>query len=141
VLPIWEGTTNVLALDALRAALKEGDVLASLKEEVELCARSAGDARLAHASQVAREAAAHAGAWLAKASSEGRAALESGARRFALTLGRALSLALLTRHAQWSLGEERDGRALAACRRFALSGIDLVVETDAEDAFALMNDR
>lgn len=140
VLSIWEGTTNVLALDALRTAFKECGALASLKEEVELCARSVRDERLARASEVARRSAEHAEIWLGKASEAGQSTLEAGARRFALTLGRALSLALLARHSQWSLDEERDGRALAACRRFALSCVDLIVETDAEDALALMND-
>ena len=52
-----------------------------------------------------------------------------------------LALALLARQAQWSLDEERDARALAAARRFALSGVDLIVdEADIEDSFALTND-
>ena len=90
---------------------------------------------------VARGALEHAAAWLARAAGEGQASLEAGARRFALTAGRALALALLARHAQWSLGEERDARALAAARRFALSGVDVVAdETDVEDSFALTKD-
>jgi acyl-CoA dehydrogenase len=58
-----------------------------------------------------------------------------------LTLGRALSLALLTRHAQWSLEEEQDARASASARRFALSGIDLITDSDPVDAAALMEER
>jgi alkylation response protein AidB-like acyl-CoA dehydrogenase len=158
VLSIWEGTTNVLALDALRSLGRggrdegddgkggadygrDGGALAVLREEVEACARSVSDARLARSVSVAREALGHAAAWLAQAAGEGRASLEAGARRFALTAGRALALALLARHAQWSLEEERDGRALAAARRFALSGVDLVADgMDTEDSFALTKD-
>jgi len=141
VLSIWEGTTNVLALDALRALGRGGEPLRSLQSEAEQCAREARDARLAAAAAVALRALAHAAAWLARAHEEGQEFLESGARRFALTLGRASALALLARHAQWSLEHERDARALYAARRFAAGGIDLITETDAEEAFALMGDK
>src|SRR5437763_2374720 len=64
VLSIWEGTTNVLSLDALRTATREDGALASLKAEVESCARSVRDARLARAAAVARQAIEHAAIWL-----------------------------------------------------------------------------
>ncbi|HEX7956652.1 MAG TPA: acyl-CoA dehydrogenase family protein, partial [Pyrinomonadaceae bacterium] len=47
VLSIWEGTTNVLSLDALRTALKDGAAFASLKSEIETCAGAARDPGLA----------------------------------------------------------------------------------------------
>jgi acyl-CoA dehydrogenase len=140
VLSIWEGTTNVLALDALRAALKDEGGLEALRDEVELYTRSIGDAKLARAATVAREAFEHAEAWLANAARGERTILEAGARRFALTLGRSTALALLVRHAHWSLEEERDRRALAAATRFALYGVDLIVDADPSDAFELMKD-
>ena len=67
------------------------------------------------------------------ASARGQEALEAGARRFAMTLGRALALALLAAHAQWSLEAERDARARASARRFALQGVDLITD-DADPA-------
>src|SRR5205085_3885573 len=140
VLSIWEGTTNVLSLDALRTATREDGALASLKAEVESCARSVRDARLARAAAVAREAIEHAAIWLAGTREGSQTTLEAGARRFALTLGRATAAALLARHAQWSLDEERDARTSASARRFALSGVDLIADVDGEDSFALMND-
>jgi acyl-CoA dehydrogenase len=141
VLSIWEGTTNVLSLDALRTATKDSGALASLKEEIERCARGVRDTGLAWTARAALYAATHAEGWLATVAEEGQDRLEAGARRFALTLGRALSLALLTRHAQWSLEEERDARASAAARRFALNGVDLITDSDPEDAAALMEER
>ncbi|HEX6184965.1 MAG TPA: acyl-CoA dehydrogenase family protein [Pyrinomonadaceae bacterium] len=141
VLSIWEGTTNVLSLDALRTALKDEGALASLKAEVESRVRSVRDERLARAVRAAREAVAHAEQWLASAAAQGAQATEAGARRFSMTLGRALTLALLAGHAQWSLEEERDTRAAAAARRFALHGVDLIKDdADPADAFALMDD-
>jgi acyl-CoA dehydrogenase len=159
VLPIWEGTTNVLALDTLRA-LGSGDQrpttndegstprsasiprgLAALHERAGAAVRSARDARLAEAGGVALAALDNATGWLRAAYNHGQAALERGARRFALTLGRALELALLVEHAQWSLDHERDGRARAAALRFARSGVDLIIDGDDEDLFALANDE
>lgn len=150
VLSIWEGTTNVLSLDALRSLgqdgkvgqdLEDGNALSILTAEVEACARSVSDARLARAVSVARTALEHAEAWLARAAREGQPSLEAGARRFAMTLGRSLALALLARQAQWSLDVEQDPRASAAARRFAHSGVDLINdEVDAEDSFVLTND-
>jgi hypothetical protein len=138
VLPIWEGTTNVLALDALRAL--GGAALDALRARIERSVRAARDAWLAGAGRTAQDALAHAERWLQGASGE-RATLEQGARRFALTLGRALALALLVEQAQWSLDHERDGRARAAALRFARSGVDLIVaDTELGDAYALAND-
>jgi hypothetical protein len=141
VLSIWEGTTNVLSLDALRTALKDSDALASLRGEIENCAHDVNDGRLARAAGAALDAVSHADVWLASSAREGQTKLEAGARRFALTLGRALALALLARHAQWSLDEEHDARASASARRFAQNGVDLIADADPEDAAALMEDR
>ncbi len=87
VLPIWEGTTNVLALDVLRA-LGKGGTLAPIAREVAARTEKA-DARVAEAAGIARAAVAHAEAWLAGTRERGLDATEAGARRFALTLGRA----------------------------------------------------
>ena len=125
VLPIWEGTTDVLALDVLRVIGQQGGIAACERELRAATAAAAGD-DLRQAAEVARAAYAAAADWLRRASEEGRDALEAGARRFALTLGRALELALLARHARWS-GEqgETDGAATAATR-LARSTIDRI---------------
>ena len=68
-------------------------------------------------------------------------ALESGARRFALTLGRATELALLVRAAQHALDHGGDPRPRAAARRFAASRIDSIAAMDAGDARRLANDE
>ena len=136
VLPIWEGTTNVLSLDVLRALGRGGslDALKPIAREVEARVASA-DASLAGARDVALSAIAHATRWLAVARDEGPAALEADARRFALTLGRALELALLIDHGTWAKRAENDARPAAAARRFARHGVDLLDESiDAADA-------
>jgi hypothetical protein len=139
VLPIWEGTTNVLSLDLLRALARIG-TLEPIEREVARRTESC-DASLASAAKVAVTAVAHAKAWLVEAQAGGPPVIEAGARRFALTLGRALALALLVDHATWSLAHEKDGRAAAAARRFSRQPIDLIDTLDAADARALANDE
>ncbi len=126
VLPIWEGTTDVLALDALRVVAQQGG-LAALRGELEAAAAgaAASDA-LVQAAGIARDAFAAAAAWLERAGGEGRDALEAGARRFALTLGRATALALLVRHARWALAEGSEDGSAAAAERLGRSAVDLV---------------
>ncbi len=122
VLSIWEGTTNVLSLDALRAVAKDG-ALRPLLARILALVSEARDAALVAAGKQALAAAERAAAWVAE---RGRAPaeVEAGARGFALTLGRSLELAALVRQAQWSLDHERDGRARAAALRFARHGVD-----------------
>ncbi len=103
VLPIWEGTTNVLSLEVLRALAAGGGAGArELQEEVA--------ARLARA------------------------------RRFALTLGRSLELALLVRQAQHALDTAGDPRTRAAAACFARAPFDLVGDSSRDEARALAMD-
>ncbi len=122
VFPIWEGTTNVLSLDALRATAKDA-ALEPLLASVRDLAGAARDAQLVAAGKQAIASAEHAAGWIL---TKGRtpAEAEAGARGFGLTLGRSLGLATLVRHAQWSIDHERDGRARAAALRFARHGTD-----------------
>ena len=142
VLPIWEGTTNVLALDALRALGEDGFPL--MEQEVERHLTTVHDGDLEMAVHSARRAVERAGEWLRDAQSRGRSALEAEARRFALTLGRALELALLVEQAQWSLDHQGDGRAAAASHRLAVHGVDRLGEHgsgDLDASRALANDE
>ena len=123
VLPIWEGTTDVLALETLRAvAAGEGRPAEALAGEVER--------RLTPVPPELEPVAAAGLAALTRA----REALdrpprpgdEAGARRLAMTLGRTLALALLVDHARDQLQRGAGRRALAAARRFVRNGIDLL---------------
>lgn len=125
VLPIWEGTTNVLALDTLRA-IGTNESIAPLISATTRMFESLHDPSLLDLARVVTAALNHAESWLREAQATDRSVLEAGARRFALTLGRATELALLSRHAQWSEAIEHDQRATASARRFAQAGIDLI---------------
>jgi alkylation response protein AidB-like acyl-CoA dehydrogenase len=125
VLPIWEGTTNVLALDTLRA-MGATQSIAPLLSATTRMFESLQDPKLLELARIVTAALNHAEGWLREAAD--RSALEAGARRFALTLGRAIELALLIRHAQWSEDIEQDKRSAASARRFAQAGVDLITE-------------
>jgi acyl-CoA dehydrogenase len=140
VLPIWEGTTNVLALDSLRAIGEGTAGWEALRNRVGQCLEAARDTRLIEAGQVAHAALSRAQGWLQEALHAGSPMLELGARRFALTVGRTLELALLIEHAQWCLDREDDKRPCAAAVRLAQSPINLIMSVHADDAFLLAND-
>jgi alkylation response protein AidB-like acyl-CoA dehydrogenase len=143
VLSIWEGTTNVLALDALRA-IARADALPIFAREVRRRVEAAmAEPTLRAPASSARAAIEHAERWIATVSARGGEHVEAGARRFALTLGRTLALALLLDHAAWALVAERDPRPGAAARRFARAGVDLLGDDDGsiEDAALLALDR
>src|SRR6185503_3223402 len=78
--------------------------------------------------------------WLGEARSKDESILEAGARRFALTIGRTMELALLIRHAQWARDHDNDLRPTIAAHRFAHSGIDLIVDHSFDDARTLRAD-
>lgn len=127
VLPIWEGTTNVLSLDVLRAIQRE-DALGPLVEEIRRAATACRHPHLAEAGRVAIDAAEHAVAWVADHADD-LATLHHGARSFALTLGRSLQAALLVEQAQHDLDHGGDGRGVAVARRFVVGGVDAIAET------------
>ncbi len=124
VFSIWEGTTNVLALDMIRAIVKEQALIPFLSEIRSLVSQASHSA-LGNAAWVAMDWAKRAEEWFSAASSLGSASVERGARQLAFALGRAMQLALLVRHAQWSIENEDDGRTALAAKRLAAAGIRL----------------
>jgi alkylation response protein AidB-like acyl-CoA dehydrogenase len=138
VLPIWEGTTNVLALDFLRTAAAAQMPLRAL---IQQCCAAAQDERLRKAVETIQSTAQRSDNWIGNASAGGGEQLEAGARRYALTVGRTVAAAVLCRHAQWSLQHESDARAALACRRFVANGIDLLGNIDLANSRALALDE
>jgi alkylation response protein AidB-like acyl-CoA dehydrogenase len=132
VLPIWEGTTNVLSLDLLRALSGEAG-LRDLDAELSRALAAATDPALEPVRDRARALMDAGGGWLGAAQQGGPAEAEGGARRFALAVGRSLQLALAAEHAQWLLGRgDRSGLAVAR-QLVALSPVPDVVGALATD--------
>lgn len=139
VLPIWEGTTNVLSLDAMRVVQRlEG--LEVLRRELGFLLQGLREPELLKISARLEQTVEQADAWIKQAAAD-ETRLEAGARRFALTLGRTLALALLARQAQWSLDHEQSRRALAAAKRYAVHGINVLADLDADEARLLARDE
>jgi len=130
VYPIWEGTTNVLSLDSLRALA--GDGLGALRAAADGWL-AGGDAAAAQAVRAALDAAAR----RLDADGARRAALEAGARGLAVTLARCAAAALLARQAAWSKdrGDQRPGAAL---RRFLAHGLERFAAGEAADTQLLV---
>ncbi len=116
VFPIWEGTTNVMALDMLRALGQHG--LTPLRAAL-TPAPAAADAAAAQAVRDAFDAAER---WLV-ANAGDRDRLEGGARRLGYTLARTCAAALLAEHAAWS-SQRGDAAPATALTRFLARGLD-----------------
>ena len=106
VLPIWEGTTNVLSLDVRRVIAKT-DALELFRDRICAQARDARDARVA---QMLEQAAARLGSWPDD---------ESVARELAMGIARAWAAALLAERAAAAGG----GPARAALALFGTGGL------------------
>jgi hypothetical protein len=137
VLSIWEGTTNVLSLDTLRAMAK-GGALEALYADAERRLSAAKDAGLRPCVEAVQDALEKAREWVMK-TMENPAGVEAGARRFSLTLGRTYELALLVEHAQWCLDNGHGPRAMAAARRLMRNGVDQIVDMDLDDSRLLVS--
>src|ERR687887_1850718 len=125
VLPIWEGTSNVLSLDLLRAESREGAVsalLADLSEQLAAAREAAGPAG------VAAELAERSGSWLRRAvrawPDMDEDLRQEGMREFALRLGRGYAAALLARHAAHRRALGDGERAARAAGRYARRWLD-----------------
>ncbi|HXD38662.1 MAG TPA: acyl-CoA dehydrogenase family protein, partial [Rhodanobacter sp.] len=132
VYAIWEGTTNVLSLDSLRALA--GDSLDALRHTSTRWLEGNDDMHAASAIRQTLEAAVR---WLDQRDDR-RELLEAGARGFAFTLARCAAAALLARQAAWStrLG---DRRPAAALQRFVGRGLDRLVAPDAGNTALLLS--
>ncbi|UWP78477.1 acyl-CoA dehydrogenase family protein [Dactylosporangium fulvum] len=108
VLPIWEGTTNVLSVDVLRG-LAAGEGARPLLHRFEIAADAAASG-LPGVAEALVAAARRLAADVETAAADPRSPrVVAGARELALRMGHALTAALLLEHAAWALdrGDER----------------------------------
>ncbi len=132
VYSIWEGTTNVLSLDSLRALADSR--FGALRTTIDGWLAGNDDMHAACAIRQTLDAAAR---WLDHHDAA-RAALEAGARGLAFTLARCAAAALLARQTTWS-GRCGDVRPAAALRRFVGLGLDRLASPDAANTAALLD--
>ena len=108
VLPIWEGTTNVLSLDLLRA-MAAGDGLGPVLRDVHRRLNGVATPQLHEAVLRLRADADALAAREVAMRGEGREGVERGARALAYAVARLQTGALLVDHAAWAIagGEEQ----------------------------------
>ncbi len=107
VLAIWEGTTNILSLDVLRAITREAAMepfFVEVQQRLERIANRQLQPQIAKINQ----ALAAIREYLEKSVAEDRDFLEAGSRYFSYSLVRVLIASLLLEHAAWGL--ERNQR-------------------------------
>ncbi|MEO8503328.1 MAG: acyl-CoA dehydrogenase family protein [Acidobacteriota bacterium] len=124
VLPIWEGTTNVLALDVLRVLRQDEESWGALLADVaRLLPSGLLPHQLARSHQSLERAVAGLRTYRQQCLDEGEETLHAAAREFAFGVGRVYAGALLLNQAAWELGEQDLAPTAAAadqwCARLA----------------------
>jgi alkylation response protein AidB-like acyl-CoA dehydrogenase len=125
VLPIWEGTTNVLALDVLRAVVRE-DAATPLLRRLDAAADTGRALNPALADTLAAAAGELRDSIAELTADPNAAAVVAGARGFALRAAYALATALLVEQAGW--GDEQAEVAARLWARRWLRGADIAAD-------------
>jgi alkylation response protein AidB-like acyl-CoA dehydrogenase len=129
VLSIWEGTTNVLSLDTLRAIAKDGafePFIGDMRRRLESIRSPALRSGVERVGKACDQIEQH----LRHGLTEGRDFLEAGARGFAFALARSYAASLLLEQADWSLKTEDDPHTVSAAERWCLQELAPLVVTD-----------
>jgi alkylation response protein AidB-like acyl-CoA dehydrogenase len=121
VIPIWEGTTNVLSLDVLRAAQKSNALSALVNDARRLVADLAEDPLTGEASRAVLLALDEIDKRAAEIADD-EAKAQAGARSLAMGLGATYACALLCRQGLWA-SQRGDGTTSAVAARLAARGL------------------
>ena len=127
VLSIWEGTTNVLSLDSLRA-VERSDALAAWTADVKRRLAGAQKSELSPAATRTLGAVQRIEEYAARAARAGSEFQQTGARAFAYAIARTESAALLIEHAV----AQPDRVTVTAAQRWCARDLAPLVEGDAE---------
>jgi len=121
VLPIWEGTTNVLSLDVWRAIART-DALAPWVGDVRACMSCVKLPRLTPAVDHVLRAVEGIERYVARTQDD--AARERGARRLAFTIARTAAAARMIEHGAWGAArDDADRGAVDATLRWTTKGL------------------
>ena len=117
VLPIWEGTTNVLSLDALRAVAREG-VLEPWAAQTARRLEALASSPLAEGAREMRRRIDEIPRALGALAAAGSEVAESAGRRIALSLAGLSAAVALAEQGAWALAHGRGERAALAAERW-----------------------
>jgi alkylation response protein AidB-like acyl-CoA dehydrogenase len=127
VLSIWEGTTNILSLDALRA-MERSDALAEWASDVRRRLSGIKKAELSSSIERTLNAVQRIEKYTEHAASAGSESQQAGARGFAFAIARTEAAALLIEFAN----AQADRAAMASAKRWCARELTPLVEGDAE---------
>lgn len=136
VIPIWEGTTNVLSLDVLRAAQKSAALEALLADIRSMVEGLADDPHSGETTRAVLAAGRELGKRAAETSDDVERA-EAGARSLAMGAGATYACALLCRQGHWAA---RRGATFTAAAAARLAARGLVPPTSPDDLSLAMDD-
>src|SRR6185437_1850224 len=125
VFPIWEGASNVQALDFLRALDKLG--IDALVDAADAWTETADGVVSDRDAEAIHAAIRHADTWLRDHARDANA-LQAGALRLGNACARATAAALLARHAAWAQRHQKDSAPAVSLRRFCAYGLDRIIE-------------
>lgn len=117
VLAIWEGTTNVLSLDTLRAIQKEQALMPFLQEVTQSIASVKSPELSAYVTKI-RETCQQIAVHAQKMSAASDDEIQAGARDFAFAIARTYAGMLLAQQADWELKTSRSTRSLIMLQRW-----------------------
>jgi hypothetical protein len=127
VLSIWEGTTNILSLDALRA-MERSDVLTEWAADVKRRLSVVKASALSSSVERTVKAVQRIEQYAAYAATAGNDSQQAGARAFAFAIARTESATLLIEHG----GAEGDRAAITSAQRWCRRELAALIEADAE---------
>ena len=99
-----------------------------MRRRLERATSGAAYGEFKKSAEAARAAIEHAARW--RSTTDDRATLQAGARRFAMTIARALELALLVEHGGAMREETATVASREACLRLRRGGIDLIQDEE-----------
>jgi putative acyl-CoA dehydrogenase len=122
VLSIWEGTTNVLSLDSLRAIKKENAGEAFI-QDIHDRLKQIKDSKLNEAVLKIEESNNHLKMILSSLSSTSEEDLNASGRILSLGLAKTYAASLLAEHAEWELSNENNDHTLLVLQRWVKRGL------------------
>jgi alkylation response protein AidB-like acyl-CoA dehydrogenase len=129
VLSIWEGTTNVLSLDVLRAIDKD-EAFRPFMNDLRRRLEGIRSPALRDSVQGARAATLRIETHARKADDDTTDYREAGARAFAYSLARTYAASLLLEHADWQLEYESDRRGVGVVDRWCATELTPLLDPD-----------
>jgi len=117
VLPIWEGTTNVLSLDVLRAIGKE-QAFTPLEDRMQRILRDTNILVFGGSVAAIQHALGELKKFVARLEDPQAPWAQAKARRFAMGLARTFAATCMLEHAQWATRHDEDPAAVYAALRY-----------------------